>query len=74
MGIDDLDAIAMTHPDADHIAGLVEVLSMYQIETIYLNGGESDSKTFKTFMTDVGSENVQVLTLSRGDVIPSGGL
>ena len=74
MGIDDLDAIAMTHPDADHIAGLVEVLSMYQIETIYLNGGESDSKTFATFMTDVSSENAQVLTLSRGDVIKLGAL
>ena len=41
LDITDLDAIAMTHPDADHIAGLVEVLELYPIEHIYLNGGTS---------------------------------
>ena len=29
MGIKDLDAITLTPPDADHVAGLVEVLEMF---------------------------------------------
>ena len=41
MGIKDLDAIALTHPDADHVAGLVEVLEMFLVERIYLNGGNN---------------------------------
>ena len=39
LGIQDIDAIAATHPDADHIAGLTEVLAMYKVENVYLNGG-----------------------------------
>ena len=41
MGIKDLDAITLTHPDADHVAGLVEVLEMFLVEHIYLNGGNN---------------------------------
>ena len=74
LGIEDLDVITMTHPDADHIAGLIEVLGLYDIERIYLNGGESGSKTFDDFMTAVNEEGAEVTTLSRGDSIPLGDL
>jgi len=30
LGITDLDAFAMTHPDANYIAGLVEALDLFQ--------------------------------------------
>ena len=74
LGITDLDAIAMTHPDADHIAGLVEVLDMFQIERIYLNGGVSGTQTFANFMAAVNAEGAEVTTVSRGDAIPLGNL
>lgn len=74
LGITDLDAIMATHPDADHIAGLIRVLELYTVETVYLNGGESDSQTFATFMAAVNAEGADVLTLSRGDAITLGGL
>ena len=74
LGITDLDAIAMTHPDADHIAGLVEVLEMFQVERIYLNGGEKGTQTFASFMAAVGAEGAVVTTVSRGDTIPLGNL
>ena len=35
LGIQDIDAIAATHPDSDHIAGLTEVLAMYKVENVY---------------------------------------
>ncbi len=74
MGITDLDAIAMTHPDIDHIGGLVKVIELYPIERIYLNGADSESLTFKTFIADVNSEGAEVITVTRGDSIPLGGL
>jgi beta-lactamase superfamily II metal-dependent hydrolase len=74
MGIKDLDAIALTHPDADHVAGLVEVLEMFPVERVYLNGGDSDSQTFGNFMAGVEIEGATVATVSRGDTIPLGGL
>jgi beta-lactamase superfamily II metal-dependent hydrolase len=48
LNIDDLDAIVVTYPDADHIAGLIEVLKIYDVEHIYLNGGQSSSATYAT--------------------------
>jgi beta-lactamase superfamily II metal-dependent hydrolase len=74
LGIEDLDAIAMTHPDADHIAGLVEALELYRIERVYLNGGETDTKTYENLVSGIEGEGAQVSTFSRGDVIPLGDL
>ena len=74
LGITDLDAIAMTHPDADHIAGLVEVLDRYEVEAIYLNGGESDSQTFSDLMAAIAAEDITPITVARGDIILLGGL
>lgn len=74
LGVEDLDAIAATHMDADHIAGLVEVLEMFSIERIYLNGGQGESKTFSNFEDGVNSEGAEVLTVEAGDVIPLGAL
>lgn len=53
LGITDLDAIMATHPDADHIAGLIRVLELYTVETVYLNGGTSATQTLATFMAAV---------------------
>ena len=33
-----LDAIILTHPDADHVGGLVDVLAHYEVDTIYETG------------------------------------
>lgn len=74
MGVTDLDAIAMTHPDADHIGGLIEVLEIFPVERIYLNGGDSTSRMFSDFMRLVRAEGAEVEIVRRGDVIPLGGL
>ena len=74
LGVKDLDSIAMTHPDSDHIGGLPQVLELYPIERIYFNGGESDTQIFAQLTTGVAAEGAVVTTISRGDVIPLGGL
>jgi beta-lactamase superfamily II metal-dependent hydrolase len=74
IGISDLDAIAMTHPDADHIAGLVEVLALYPIERVYLNGGQSGTATFNNLMTAIQNEGAAVETVTTGDIIALGSL
>ena len=72
LNIKDLDAIAATHPDADHIAGLIEVLGMYDVERIFLNGGQSSSKTFATFSDLVRREGAAVSVLQRNNTIQLG--
>ena len=72
LGIQDIDAIAATHPDADHIAGLTEVLTMYKVENVYLNGGQSSTATHADFLDAVEREGAIVSTLRMNDTFNLG--
>ena len=72
LGIQDIDAIAATHPDADHIAGLTEVLAMYDVESVYLNGGQSSTATHSDFLDAVEQEGAIVSTLQMNDTFNLG--
>lgn len=74
IGLKDLDAIIATHADADHLAGLVEVLALFQIERIYVNGEIKDTQVFQDLMSAAQVEGAQIVTSRRGDVISLGGL
>jgi len=68
-----IDLVIPTHPDADHIGGLVDVLARYQIGTILESSVQGDTKTFAAFNDAVASEGAQVVTALRGQVIDLGG-
>ena len=74
LGISDLDAILATHPDADHIAGLIEAFDMFNVERFYWNGQAADTQTFRDLMAAAQREGSVVTTPRRGDTIPLGGL
>ena len=74
LGISDLDAVLATHPDADHIAGLLEVFDLYEIERFYWNGFVHDTQTFDNLMDAAQSEGAEISVATRGDFIPLGDL
>ena len=74
LGVQDIDAIAATHPDADHIAGLTEALEMYNVENVYLNGGQSATATHADFLDAVEQEGAIVSTLRMNDTFNLGGM
>ncbi len=74
MGVTDLDAVVSTHADADHIAGLLEALEMFDVERYYWNGAEHDSKTFLNLVAAVAAEGSEVEVVERGDTIRLGEL
>jgi len=41
-----IDVVISTHPDADHITGLVEALDRYRIDTILISDADSSSSLF----------------------------
>lgn len=73
LGIDELDAILVTHQDIDHFAGLMAVLEDYDIERIYWNGAP-DGSTFDSFMTLSLDEGAEISVIGRGDVVKLGGM
>lgn len=74
LGITDLDAVLATHPDADHIAGLVEVFTLYSIERFYWNGQVHSTLTFQNLMAAAQAEAALTTISRRGDTIPLGNL
>ncbi|MFC1788050.1 ComEC/Rec2 family competence protein [Patescibacteria group bacterium] len=43
----EIDVVMFTHPDADHISGLIPVLERYQVKKIYETGARSRTQTAK---------------------------
>lgn len=71
-----IDVVIPTHPDADHIAGLIDVLARYQVGLILHSSVLGDTKTFAAFNAAVAREEksgAQDLTAVRGQVIDLGG-
>lgn len=53
-----IDLIILTHPDADHLSGLVEVLQRYDVKQVLWNGQEADTllyKQWKSLIQDIPS-------------------
>ena len=64
-----LEVMVATHPDADHIGGLGNVLDAFDVEHIWLNGDTASTQTYIDFMAKVNAEGAQVHQALRGDQI-----
>lgn len=63
-----LDMMVATHPDADHISGLVDVLDRYQVGQILMTENENETATDNAFRTRVANEAVPITMARRGQV------
>lgn len=68
----DIDILLATHPDADHIGGLVDVLRRYRIHTIVMTENESDAPVYEVFTKAVQNENAEIIFARRGTVLDLG--
>lgn len=63
---DEIEIIIATHPDKDHIGGLVEVARNYKIGKVLLTGAEKDTETFKEWQDVLSYNKVETLEVWRG--------
>ncbi|MDO8481951.1 MAG: MBL fold metallo-hydrolase [bacterium] len=64
-----IDVVIPTHPDADHIGGLVEVLSRYKIGMIVHSDVEGDTATAKAMVAGMAREGARQIIARRGQII-----
>jgi competence protein ComEC len=69
----DLDYVVATHPDQDHIGGLVDVFERYQVATVLLTENQSDTVTNEAFRDAVTKESARIIVAKRGQIIDLGG-
>ena len=68
-----LDVLIATHPDADHIGGLIEVLSRYEVGRIVLTENVQDTPVYESFMDAVSKEGSELIYVRAGHIFTLGG-
>jgi competence protein ComEC len=67
-----LDLIILTHPEADHMAGLIEVLKRYKVENILWNGVVRDTAEYLEWKNLAENEGANIFIAKRGEKITLG--
>ncbi len=67
-----IDVMIPTHPDADHVSGLVDVLSRYRVSYIIHSDVEGDTATAEALMRSITTEGGQRIVAQRGQIINLG--
>ena len=57
-----IDLIVLTHPEHDHIAGLLEVLKRYEVKNILWTGVVRDTAEFREWEKLIEEENAEIIT------------
>jgi competence protein ComEC len=69
-----LDVVVATHPDEDHIVGLVPVLERYQVGTLVTNGAPADNDaTYSALLDMAAARGTQLHIASPGEALALGG-
>jgi len=68
-----IDAILITNPDQDHIAGFLDVLKTYKVGKVFESGTLTDSKIYQNLKEELKINNVQSILAKRGMKLDLGG-
>lgn len=66
LGYDTIDYVIATHPHADHIGGMAEVIDAFNIETIYMPRAVSTSKTYENLLETIQDKGLSIKTGRTG--------
>lgn len=67
-----IDLIILTHPEADHLTGLLEVLKRYKVENILWTGIVRDTPEYKEWMRLIKNEKAKIFIAESGQKISAG--
>ncbi|HKK46168.1 MAG TPA: DNA internalization-related competence protein ComEC/Rec2, partial [Balneolaceae bacterium] len=69
-GIKKLDAIFLSHPHADHIGGLPQLIKSIPIDTIYNSGAKYNSRLFHRYHRLAKQHHIPIKSLTAGMEVP----
>jgi competence protein ComEC len=64
-----IDLLILTHPDADHITGLLEVIKQYKITSLWINGREKDTRLFEEWKKILTERKIPTKVVNQGNKI-----
>ncbi len=67
-----IDVVIATHPDTDHVAGLVDVLERYKVDWLIESGAKGSSPAATAYDEKARAEGAQIILAQAGQVIQLG--
>jgi competence protein ComEC len=61
-----IDLLILSHADADHVTGLVEVLKRFEVKKVLISGVVSQSAVYREFERLLRQKNVEVIVARQG--------
>ena len=71
-GIDTLDYLILTHPDADHIGGADDVLENIDVQMVLMPDVANDTITYLEVIDDIKEFNIQIVYPRVGEIFTLG--
>lgn len=68
-GITSLDRLVATHPDADHIGGLIDVLHNFNVKKAIDSGKDHTSETYIDYLTLIDKKDIPFHVAKTGETI-----
>lgn len=68
-GVSQVDLMVATHPDADHIGGLVDVLKMLPVKQVLDSGATHTSQTYLEYLSLIDEKNIPFKVANDGEFI-----
>jgi competence protein ComEC len=62
-----IDLLILTHPQSDHMNGLIEVVKRYQINTLWISDSENKTEAFEEWQDLINSKKLNTKVVSKGD-------
>lgn len=68
-GFDTIDYLIGTHPHADHIGGMDDVIENFNIGKIYMPKAYTNSRTYEEVLEQIKNKNYKINTAQKGAII-----
>ena len=68
----EIDLIILTHPDFDHLIGLIEVLKNYKVANILWTGIEFNNNAYEDWLKIIAEEEAKIIIARAGQRIKAG--
>jgi competence protein ComEC len=74
IGVTHLNAVILTHPHADHVGGLVDVLKALQVDNVWTSGASNTTSIFERFIDTIAARKIPYHEAATGDKIALGSM